>query len=403
MKMKKYNILTFTLIFIGCSLFVMTCEKWEAPNYPEGKTGTIPVITRIEPADSAAGGVNFITVYGDNFAQSLDSNCIYFDNLLAENISGTDSSVTVRRPNLVSDSAVVKVYIETALVVAKYSPYKITSTYSVFGNFLQQLLLRSLAVDSDDNLYVSQRAPHTIFKITPEGDKTEICTTTKVLNDARISPSGQLVCMFNDTIITIIDEISGTESIWAYVDSAHADGSKRGEKVQYGDFDQNGYFYTAGNKSGMYVKAPGDSIARPNDTYWNDKIYCIRVYNGYLYLLVDAGIVRHQIIDNAGNINPTAETVLLWTDTGEFSSSTPSYFTFSSNGKIVIGTDNIDPILIYNPADQSFDTLYKGILPTPAMKVVWGNGNILYMIQGGAEVVLKIDMGETGAPYYGRQ
>ena len=402
MMSKKFNFLIFTLFFIGFSLFIVWCEKWEAPDYPEAKTGVTPTITRVEPPDSAAGGVNFITVYGTNFSDSLEENQIYFDNLLAENTGGTDTSVTVLRPNIVSDSATVKVFIEDALVVAKYSPYKITQTYSLFGNFLQGKLLRAAAVDADDNLYISQRAPNTVFKITPEGEKTELGVTTKVLYDATISPDGKFLCMTNDTIITAVDLITGEEAIWAYIDE-FTDGTKRSEKVRYGDFDQNGYFYTAGSRSGLYIKAPDDSVACPNDSYWNDKIECIRVYDGYLYLLVDVDIVRHEIIDNQGNINPTAESVLNWAETGDYSAATPIYFTFSAEGRIFIGTDYTDPIAVFNPSIGSISEFYKTILPAEASKIVWTSGNILYMIQSGDEVVLRIDMGEPGAPYYGRQ
>ena len=58
--------------------------------------------------------------------------------------------------------------------------------------------------------------------------------------------------------------------------------------------------------------------------------------------------------------------------------------------------------MVYNPADGSQDVYYKSILPTPATKIAWGTGNYLYLAVGSQEIMLKINMGIAGAPYWGR-
>jgi hypothetical protein len=398
--MKRITSLFTIIAFLGSIFLIIGCSNWEAPNYAEPKDGPIPVITSVEPPDSAGGGVNLITVIGTNFASTLDSNTVYFDSYIAEKVEGTASSITVRRPNLVSDSATVKVLIPDALIVAKKFPYKITSVYSEVGNFLEARPIRGIAVDADENLYVSQYRPNSIFKITPAGDKTVIGETNKALNDIKVSPTNVIVCMANDTIITQVDPATQTESIWAYVGDFVA-GTKRSKKVQFGDFDQNGYFYTGGNKSGLYVLAPGDSIAQPSSLYASDKILCLRVYQNSVYILLATGIYRTGF-NSSGQLTNEKVEVLKWSDMGDFASSTPNCFDFSGDGRIFVATDNSDPLLVFNPADGSQDFYYKGILPTPATKIAWGTGNYLYMSIGSEEIMLKIDVGITGAPYYGR-
>jgi hypothetical protein len=89
-----------------------------------------------------------------------------------------------------------------------------------------------------------------------------------------------------------------------------------------------------------------------------------------------------------------------WAQTGEFANSTPACLTFSASGTIFIGSDYTHPILILN-SDGTQDILYKNIIPDDATKLVWGNGNYLYMILDGSEKnVLRIDMGMHGAPYF---
>jgi len=57
---------------------------------------------------------------------------------------------------------------------------------------------------------------------------------------------------------------------------------------------------------------------------------------------------------------------------------------------------------------QAGDILYKEILPAGGYCLTWGSGDYMYMIQGedveGNEIndLIRIDMGEEGATYYGR-
>jgi hypothetical protein len=92
----------------------------------------------------------------------------------------------------------------------------------------------------------------------------------------------------------------------------------------------------------------------------------------------------------------------------EFSSRFVRSFTFSATGVMYVTTDAQDPLLVFNPADNSLDYFYKTIVPTNGKFSAWGSGNYLYMISGDAANadpslrwnVARVNMGTTGAPYY---
>ncbi|MFC1569963.1 hypothetical protein ACFL4L_06990, partial [bacterium] len=178
------------------------------------------------------------------------------------------------------------------------------------------------------------------------------------------------------------------------------------------DFDENDNFYGGGEKSDLYVlPASGGNIK--SGLYKNHSFKSLRVYDGFVYFIAEnvrakeediaIGIWRHQIIDANGTLGDQ-ELVMDWAnDAGDYTESVPNYFTFSQDGIMMVGTDNINPILMVDTSDGTLDVMYKGILSTSVEFLVWGTGNYLYQIKGGESWdVMRIDMGASGAPYYGR-
>jgi hypothetical protein len=163
--------------------------------------------------------------------------------------------------------------------------------------------------------------------------------------------------------------------------------------------------------TGLYA----DADTATNDT---DFINWIRVYDGYVYVLATLiletptkALWKHQILDASGNLGPRELVKDLSTLEGGYHNQVFYCFTFGSDGKIYFGTgpegspaNPLSPVLIYNPVDDTQDILLKGILPSPAIALVWGNGNDLYILNGLDNGVSKIDMGTlTGAVNHGRE
>ncbi|MFC1569479.1 IPT/TIG domain-containing protein [bacterium] len=396
--------ITIKILFILMSvLLVMTgCEydvaqpHWEQ----EHENPSAVAITAIEPADGAIAGVNTIKIMGENFADDMTRNHVYFDNVEAEIMESSTIEISVRRPNLVSDASVVKVVSYDALVVATHSPYPIASVQATYGNFLENLALATIATDGDNNLYVVETASRNIFKITPDGDKSQVGVAAGNVSDMKISPDGKLLILFNDTEIHQVnpDAAIDTAVVWTEVT----------KRVKYGDFDENGNFYVASKSSDLIVIKASDMSSSQIGVYARDEIFCVRVFNGYVYVLVELrsgepelAIWRHAILDADGNLGDQ-ELVLDWLETGVFAESEPTSFTFDKDGNLFVATDYDSPIMIMDTNGQ-VEPFYKDILPGPAKQIVWGTDTHLYMIWDGDpdKTVLQVDMGIQGAPYYG--
>ena len=216
--------------------------------------------------------------------------------------------------------------------------------------------------------------------------------------DAKISPEGKLLLLLNNNQITQMDTETGEETDWV----------NAGKSVSFGDFDADGYFYAGGRRSDLVIIAP-DQTTRLAGVYAGDEILGVRVYDGYVYLIVEGtspelAIWRHLI--GANGTLGAKELVLDWAEAGEFADSELNSLTFSADGIMYVATSNANPIMMIYPdyIDGRRDIIYKDILPSTVERFHWGTGNHLYMISGGSNwLVYRIDMGAAGAPYYGIQ
>ena len=378
----------------------MAEPQWDQPYTPP----PTPVITGVEPADVAPAGVNTITILGENFEENAEDNLVYFNNVKADVISATSTQITVYRPNLVSDSAEIKVVCANALVVAKKGPYKLDPVMERFGSFVDNNEIAAIVVDADENVYAIQFIPLVVYKVTPDGEKN-------ILNDmggtpfgAVMGPDGNIILFLNNKQIFQMNTATGDSSVFAEVS----------KNMRCGDFDEYGNLYTAGQRSDLFVVPSGSNTGDAIGVYSRDTISWIRVFNGYVYLLVELrspdadnpelAIWRHQILDANGTLG-SRELVLNWMETSEYldTEATPLTFTFGADGTLYVGSDHPSPILMVSP-DGTQSPLYKDILPSSAADLVWGNMNYMYMAltSDTENTLIRIDMGVDGAPYYGR-
>jgi hypothetical protein len=98
--------------------------------------------------------------------------------------------------------------------------------------------------------------------------------------------------------------------------------------------------------------------------------------------------------------------VFLWSATGDYAASSAKDFTFSATGDIYVATDKtVDPILLVSYSTgvvTGMRPLYKNIITTASGGITW-SGNIMYeRVMTSDPSVAAIDMGNPGAPYYGR-
>jgi hypothetical protein len=382
-------LLSFLLIS-GCKIDVAE-PLWDKP-FTEPPT---PKITGVVPAEAVAG-VGTITINGENFASAPGFNIVYFDNTPSEVISSTSASIIVRRPNLATDSAVIKVVSSQALTAVKYSPYKVEQVLERYGDFNQNITLNVVAADIQENLYVIEGT--NVHKVTPDGEKSVIATANRIAFDAKVGPDGNLYLTGNNRAIDKVDLTTGEVSRWIQLPS--------GKTVRYGDFDDNGNFYTGGNKTDLVVVEPNLSVKPASGFYTGFDILAVRAFSNFIYIAAKksdyadtAKIYRHQI-DAAGNLG-TQELVLDMRINEDLASRSIKGLTFSSDGIMYLATDAVNPIITFNLTNGTLDFLYKEILRPYCKSFCWGAGNFIYMINGDATAgeewrVYRVNTGITG-------
>jgi len=400
----RFFIIFFTLLSITILSFINGCKydvaepMWEKP-FTSPPT---PTISQVTPAQATAG-VNTITITGTNFGDTAtDSIIVYFDAVTADVISRTTTSITVRRPNIVSDTSTIKVVSNNALVVAKYNNYKVEAVIESYGSFLENLQLSVLAVDSAENLYVAEFVSKSIVKITPDGARSVIGTINRTATEARIGPNNKLYLLGNNRAIDHVDLTTGQISRWTQLPS--------GKVVKYGDFDSNRHLYAAGTKTDIIVVNPDLTTKAVQGFYAGDEVLAVRVYNDYLYVASRLAatentpqIWKHKL-DASGTLG-NQELVVDSATLSKYTSASIKGITFSAGGIMYIAVDDENPILIFDQAANTMDVLYKNILPSNCKYFYWGNGNYFYLITGDSILgkdwtVYRINSGSLGAPYF---
>jgi len=361
---------------------------------------TPPIISGLDPGSVAPAGSNYLRVIGENFDALPENNFVYFNTVPAEVVNSTTTAITIRRPNQTGDSLTVRVTTLEAIEIGEFGPYKVEPVYAAYGQLAESDEITSVAVDASENVYFTQ-TPRDVFKIQTDGTTTLLGSSSRVVTDSRVGQGGKLVMLMAYRRIYAMDLATAEETEWVDV----------GEAVSCGDFDEYGNFYAGGEETDLITIKPDTTFSKLG-VYPADTIACVRVCNQYVYLLVKpatpdesnpaVAIWRHKIQSANGNL-AARELVLDWAATGAYAGSPVYDFTFSEDGVMFIGTANASPLLTFDLATQEQDIFYKGILPSPVNDLVWGNGNYIYVAQGGEKwSLIRIDISGQGAPYYGR-
>lgn len=402
-----WNMKAFRLSFIMISLFLVEiifitgCKydvaepSWDQPF----QFGPTPTITQVVP-NAATPGVNTITIMGTNLDGVLD-NGVYFDTYTAEIIQKTATSIVVRRPNYVSEAAVLKLNSDSAKTVVKYSePYKIDAVFREYGTFIENLQLGAIAVDDQENVYAMdiESLPKRILKTTSDDLTINVGTFARAPYDARFGPDGRLYLVERNSRIEVYDPVTQETTVWVRVPGS-------GKLMQYGDFDSNGNFYCGGPRTGLDVVFP-DSTFMETGFYNDDEIIAMRRNGNFLYVAVSADstakIYRHSL-DGNGNVGAQEPFLDFTADAGLASTGIVTAISFSSDGKMYVSVNSTNSMLVVDVATKQWDIFYKGILPPYCVQFSWGTMNYLYLINGNTDAgeqwkVYRVDVGATAAP-----
>jgi hypothetical protein len=361
-----------------------------------------PLITGIEPPNSALAGIGQITINGSNFSPRIEENAVFFGLNPATIVSASETQLLVQSPNIPDDSLEVKVSVLGALLFSNIMYYTLDSAVEEIGGFIDFDNAYGIAIDKDDNIFVSL-VGNKIVKITPDNEnETEDYATTTVdkASAMKFGPDGYLYYVNILRFMLRVPPGGGADEVFAVLPG----------NVFDLDFDPFGNIYAGGGGNAIY-RVKNDASSTVAADYASIVIRTVRVYDGYLYVGgrdENTGqhlIWRNQIIsaDELGpkelhfdwnnEIGPGAQVLAI---------------TFAADGDMYVGTNTPDAIVTIHP-DKTHEPLYPGVLEPDSYAFSWGNGEHLYVNRrndistASTKRVLKIFMQKEGAPYYGRQ
>ncbi len=374
-------ILSFSLI-IGLAL--LSCSGPDQPSYDASHPDPNPTGVDVPKVDSLSPGEGYlkdiVKIYGSGFNTTPEYNFVAFGQNIGKILSATATELTVQAPNVSNDTVGVKVSVKGSEYWSEPNPF-------IFKNTLQTIdeeivWPNGVAVDDNGNVYVGSADAGVIYKITPDGVKSEFASVP-VSGAIRFGPGHYLyVCEQGDDQIEKISPDGSSIELAASVPSPIAM-----------DWDQNGNMYVVQNENGINRVDPSGTV-----TYMADAstAKCCRVYGNYLYVtrIWDGVISRFEI--TSGGLGAEEE---LMTDMDsplgiEFDNEGTMYYTLAWETSIYTMKE-----------DGTEEVLYDGELQTP-MHYLNFTGKIMYIVYpgwGDVGMTLSAYIGVDQAPNYGLQ
>jgi hypothetical protein len=403
---------------IAAFLLINGCENdypesiWD-PNY---KSKPDPQITNVEPEENAFAGIDEITITGQNFSTVMQENLVYFDGVPADMISATTTELVVKAPNVVSDSILVQVSVQGAVLFAEYFPYPLQSAINTVGDFDKNDDAYAIEYNpSDTSLYVSllqdnKGGKNKIVRIDSKNERHDYSKTLLDKASAmRFGPDGSIFYLNALNVLCRVppggEDPATAGQIFTILPDAAYDL----------DLDADENIYCGGSGGAIYrVKANDGSNLQTVATYESVNIRAVRVYHGYLYvagvyqgddpLVPEQAIWRNEITSSGGQLGEN-ELYYDWS-LGPYPTSDITTLTFSLDGDAYIGSSGAEVIVVLTP-DGSIEPLYPGVLEPITYYLTWSDGIFIYCNRRSSvpedKAILMINVLKEGAPYYGRQ
>ena len=398
--MKKIISINLILLMLGiCTLFLANCDNdYPGSLYDDDYVSKVaPEIDEVIPAEFSFAGVGEIVIKGKNFSTNIEENLVFFGGTRAENISASATELTVKSPNVVSDSLAIKIAVHGSDLFSQPKSYSLKAAVSIVGNLAGKGEVASaIASDNEDNVYISIEGKQ-IKKVAYDGTPSLLADVTFLkANSMKMGPDNLLYACFAAGRVKKIATIAqdGTEATFVSLSGVPSDF----------DFDINKNIWVAVGTD-LYLVKPDKSIT--NVKSFSIPLGAVRVFNGFLYVsgsdenTGESKIWKCEIQDETLGAE---EVVLNIAEASWMQGVTVNSFTFDIDGKMYLATDNADAILIYTPEDESHAILFPDMFLPNITALNWGD-DYLYAIQHLDDVtcnILKINVGKKGAPYHGR-
>lgn len=398
-------------------LFVYSCNEETTPSLydlPAGGQPT-PVISSIDPSNSALAGVTVVTITGSNFYPFASGNFVYFNGVKANVLSFTPTQLKVLAPNVVADTVFVKVAAYKSMDFSNLYQYKLVTAQEEYYKFdpsnaqIPYAFIFNPNGDMLVSLFSNATNPFGIKKILPVpfDERTLLdyipMGNTQKWDCLKFGPGSQLYGSRTVNAIWKLDEGVAPASPWAIA---------TGSLLKDFDFDVNNNIWAVGTANKIYRI---DQNKVSTSFAVSGTFRSARVFNNNLYYAgakgTTEGVWKIPILSN-GDLDLTSEELYF-----DLSSAYPGNqalaITFAADGDLLLGTNkDPDPIIVVHP-NKNAEVLYPGVIPaSKAIYMYWPagstsfyftreekkdpTGKIIY-----SQSILRVEMQKNGAPYYG--
>ncbi|NQT62903.1 MAG: IPT/TIG domain-containing protein [Candidatus Marinimicrobia bacterium] len=411
--MKLFKSIIQPLMLLSATFFILiACEEDPKSIYDPDVVGNPdPIITTVVPDSNftsdniSFAGIGVVNITGQNFSSTVAYNSVFFDGVPGTVLSSTVTQLRVQLPNVTGDSVKVRVAVRGAYYFAEYSePFPILPAVREVGGFIDSdPYISTISCDNSGNLFVNagrhihiieQDSLHTYY------DSTRLTGIGKM----KMGPEGKNYFIIT-TAISRITPPDVVEDIWF---------KSLPEALVDFDFNENGTIFIAGVSGLIYPFEAETKTFTVDSTYYGIKIKTIRVFGGDLYVVGDevdevddVDVVQQKAIYTSQITGDDLGEKQLLATLDEIDADGTLSITsiaISQSGSIFLGNKNDPPLIIYENGQLS--PFHEPILSSPIGALSWGSDDYLYIVrQARGDVtqrVLELDMGQTGAIYYGR-
>jgi len=372
MKYKCMSVITGAFILL--LLLFAGCEGPSQPTFGPGNpdpnpTGSSPAaLNTISPQVGYLKDI--VTITGSGFNTNPEYTLIAF---------GIQTGKVITATAISGDTVKVKVAIKGSEFWSNELEFIFKNTLDVIDEEI--VWPNGVDVDNNDNVYIGSAADSTIFKITPDGEKS-VFASVHVSGSIRFGPNGYLyVCQQHHGKIvrvspdgSVIEDVVETDSPVCF------------------DWDENDNLYIVNNGVGISRLAPGgepELVAELTDPkvcrVFGNQLFVSDIWNGIIW--------RYDItVDGLANKEQV------------FEGDSPFGIEFDKDGTMYY-TLAWETSLFTLKSDGAEETLYDGQLMTPMHYITFGKKFMYIVYPGWGDVgeVMRVYIGVEGAPNYGRE
>ncbi|MCW8850842.1 MAG: IPT/TIG domain-containing protein [Melioribacteraceae bacterium] len=405
--MKTNTIIKNIVLTVIAVLILSSCDTDTTPTlYEDLPNGAAPIITSVNPPDSALAGVTEVRIIGQNFSSDASKIIVYFNENVAEILELSSTEILVKTPNFVKDSVNIKISVQGAPLFS--DPYLMDVKPSIreIYTFQDFEVPYALTTDRDRNIlfsYTSNGLSAGIGKISPSKEITEFSPKggESFYTEIRYGSNGKVYGTRKPPVRAMFGSEAGVAPKAIAVEDRNA-------RLLALDIDQNNNIWVGGIGGNIYRITPDEADQKA--FVFEPEIQSIRVFNGYLYTVatIDSiqSIWRMQII-TSDSLGPAENYYSLTQNLKGFKANT---ITFSESGELFIGTSapgNNPNALVYLTPEKNLKQWYANVISGPIINMTWDSNKTLYYTREKIEgtqnqLIMGVNMDKKGAPYFGR-